>query len=122
MPPASAKAIASLICRRSKYFSRIRTHGTIGAQLARPVVVLGAESKILSADSRDGGQDALLGQRVVGGDVVQLSPPQVIEDQPGLSSTRQQSPAGGQAVDAELKRVRRKQLRIERRVGLEIDQ
>src|SRR5215469_10966655 len=120
IPPASAKAIASLICRRSKYFSctGIRADRTIGAQLARPVVVLQAEPKVAGGDVGDRGQDSLLGEPPIRSHVVLLAATQVVEDQPRFPATRQQPSLRGEAVDAELEPVSIEETGIERRVGL----
>src|SRR5947209_16520473 len=72
IPPSSAKAIASLIWRRSKYFSRIATDRTISAELARPLRVLRPQAKVLLADPRRGGEHVGFDGGVVGGDLMLL--------------------------------------------------
>src|SRR5262249_52877150 len=122
MPPASAKAIASLICLRSKYFSRTRTNGTVGAKPARPLVVLGAKREVAGTDALRRSPDVLFDRRVVRSDLAHLAAPQVIEHKTRFAPTRQQATARGHAVDPQLQRVGLDERRIERRVGLEVDQ
>src|SRR5690349_24298269 len=84
-PPASANAIASFICRRSKYFSRIDrigADGTVRAQRARPLRVLRPEVEVARGDFRGGVGDPACHQRVVGRDLVHLPPPHVEQQQP----------------------------------------
>src|SRR5437773_2591913 len=122
MPPASAKAIASLICLRSKYLSRIGTDRTVGAKLARPLRMLRPQREVAGADAPSRVAHVLLDRGVVGRDVVQHPTAHVGEDQPRIAAAGQQAASRGNAVDAQLQRVRLDECGVESRVGLEIDQ
>src|SRR5439155_4003434 len=122
IPPSSAKAIASLIWRRSKYFSRIATDRTISAELARPLRVLRPQAKVLLADPRRGGEHVGFDGGVVGGDLMLLPAPHVEQDQPWITASGQQATARRQTIDPQLQRVGRQQRGVERGVGFEVDQ
>src|SRR5438128_4351553 len=122
MPPASAKAIASLIWRRSKYLSRIGADGTVRAELARALLVLRSQAEITGGDARGCLAHAVYHQRVIWFDAVLLAAAQIEQDQLGFATAGQQAAVRGQAVDPQLERVRRHQRRVERGIRLEVDQ
>src|SRR5438105_11768357 len=88
MPPASAKAIASLIWRRSKYFSRIAADGTVRAQVARPLGVLRPKVKVPCGDAGRRLEHAVLDESVVRRYFVHLASPQIEQHEPGVGSSR----------------------------------
>src|SRR5437588_7843745 len=122
MPPASAKAIASLIWRRSKYFSRIGADGTVSAQGARSLGVFRPEMKVTRGDPGRRVQHTTLDRHVVRHDVDRLAPPQVEQDQPWIAASRQQTASRSQPVAPQLERVRLEERVVEAGVGREIDQ
>src|SRR5439155_26284558 len=121
-PPASANAIASLISRRSKYFSRIGTDRSIGAQLARRLRVLGSEGEVACGDPARRVQYPPLDERVVGLDVELPPAAHVEQDQAHIASAGEQAAMGGQGIDPKLQRIGREELVIERGIGFEVDQ
>src|SRR5579864_2829177 len=122
MPPDSAKAIASLICRRSKYFSRIGADGTVRAKPAGSIGVLRSELEVPGGDASRRRLDAFFHLSVIGGHVVSGTPPEIEQDEARIATSGQQASPRGQAVDAQLKGISGKQDRVQGRVGLEVDQ
>src|SRR5438094_7462514 len=122
MPPSSANAIASLICLRSKYLSRIGTDRTVGAKLTWPLGMLPPQREVAGTDALGRIAHALLDRGVVGRDVVQHPTAHVEEDQPRIAAAGKQAASRGNAVDTQLQRVRLDERGVESRVGLEVDQ
>src|SRR5262249_13322972 len=110
----------SLICLRSKYFSRTRTYGTVGAKPARPLVVLGAKREVACTDALRRSPDVLFDRRVVRSDLAHLAAPQVIEHKTRFAPTRQQPTARGRRVRPEVWRVGFDGRCWERGVGLKV--
>src|SRR6266540_6308318 len=122
MPPDSANAIASLIWRRSKYFSRVTTDRTVSAQGAGPLGVLRPEAKVVGGDAARRLDDPALDQLVIGLDGVLLAAAHVEQDQLWISAPGQHSTPCREAVDPQLQRIRLHQRGVQRGVGLEVDQ
>src|SRR6202158_3530410 len=164
MPPASAKAIASLIARRSKYFSRRgslnrpelalgptcghppRPQGRLvasfgpkwasgrssgegvgadraeGAEVARALRVLRAQAEVAGADAGGRGADLGLDAGVVGRHFACFAAAHLEQDQARLGGARQQAAMRGEPVQAKLDRVIGDLLRVERGIGLVVDE
>ena len=138
MPPASAKAIASLISRRAKYRSvrrrspagwltpglhaRVGTDRSVGAQLAWPRGMLGAEREVTGGDPREAAAD--LRPRPPS----RRAPPRWTSQRRRSNSTArarapwQQPALRRKPVEPELRRVGLEQRRVEAGVGLVVDE
>src|SRR5438105_6985410 len=102
--------------------SSIRADRSKGAQLARPVRVLWPKVEIVRCDPRRRKLDAADDKVVVGRNFAQLAAAHVEQDEPWIPAAWKESPASGEAVDAQLQRVGLAQRGVERGVRLEIDQ
>src|SRR5437879_4157825 len=122
MPPASAYAIASLIWRRSKYFSGIAADGTVRAQRARSLSVFRSEMKVAAGDAGRCVAHMLFDHEVVRRDVVHFAAPHVEQDQPWVVTSGHETTPRCQTVDPQLQRVSLHQHGVEAAVGLEVDQ
>src|ERR1700716_2196273 len=134
MPPASANAMASLVRRRSKCCSRagsltpmklvpcVGADRPVGAQLAGPVGVLRSEAEVAGCDARGRGLDSSLDTGVIRRHLSHLAAPQVEEHKTRVWTSGDKSPTSGQTVQPQLDRVGLEKRRIQRGVGLEVDE
>src|SRR5260370_29233849 len=114
--------MSSFTSRRSKYFSRIGADGTVGAQGAGSLRVLGPEVEVARGDPGRSGDNPTLDERIVRCDLDRLAPPHVEQDEPRIAAAWEQAAPRGHSIDPELEGVRLEQRWIKTRVGLESDE
>src|SRR5712671_5151576 len=117
MPPASAKAIASLICRRSKYRSSggwstclrlgscVRADRAVRAELARSVRMLWAEAEVARCDAGGRGPDSRFDSRVIRRHIAHLAAADVEQHETRLWAAGHQASPSSKPVQPQLHRV-----------------
>src|SRR5438552_1112336 len=127
MPPASAKASAPLICRRSKYrtsklWTSVAANRFVGAHRTGSLGVLRPQSKVAFDDAPRHHRHTRLDRRIIGFDLDDTGPPEVEEDEPRSGPAGDQSSPCSYRVEAKLRCVGLDQCPVQGGVGFVVNQ